>query len=85
MRVQRRLAAELQHFQESTAGFSSLRQNLRGGACHARWRWCSLDVHITAVQLYVPVLDAARRPISGCKKQQLREGKRQRVQTSEEK
>lgn len=47
--VRRRLAAEQQHFQESTAGFSSLSENLRGGACHARWQWCSLDAHITTV------------------------------------
>lgn len=59
--VRTKLAAEQQHFHESTAGFSSLSENLRGGACHARWQWWGLDADITALQLYVPELDAVRR------------------------
>lgn len=63
-----KLAAEQQNFHESTAGFSSLSENLRGGACNARWQWWGLDADITALQLYVPELDAVSTRQSGFKK-----------------
>lgn len=50
-----------QYLYKSSAGFSTLIENLRGGACNARWQFWGLDANITALWLYLPELDAVRR------------------------